>query len=59
MSSKDSRETEANSSGNGSSPVLPVVTHTPMSERQQLALIKRLEKAQAAKQNEGGKNKPF
>ena len=56
MASKDCKEAEATTSGTGSSPVLPVVHHTPMSERQQLALIKKLEKA--AKQNEGGK-KPF
>ena len=56
MASKDCKEAEATASGPGSSPVLPVVHHTPMSERQQLALIKKLEKA--AKQNEGGK-KPF
>ena len=53
MASKDCKEAEATTSGTGSSPVLPVVHHTPMSERQQLALIKKLEKA--AKQNEGGK----
>ena len=53
MASKDCKEAEATASGTGSSPVLPVVHHTPMSERQQLALIKKLEKA--AKQNEGGK----
>jgi len=51
MASKDCKEAEATASGTGSSPVLPVVHHTPMSERQQLALIKKLEKA--AKQNEG------
>ena len=56
MASKDCKEAEATASGAGSSPVLAVVHHTPMSERQQLALIKKLEKA--AKQNEGGK-KPF
>ena len=55
MASTNSKEAEATSSGTGSSPVLPVVHHTPMSERQQLALIKKLERAQAATSN-GGKN---
>ena len=52
MASKDCKEAEATASGTGSSPVLPVVHHTPMSERQQLALIKRLEKAHAASATE-------
>ena len=57
MASINSKEAEPTASGTGSSPVLPVVHHTPMSERQQLALIKKLERAQAAsaKQNDGGK----
>ena len=55
MASITSKEAEATSSGTGSSPVLPVVHHTPMSERQQLALIKKLERAQAATSNGGKK----
>ena len=39
----------------GTPPDPIVITHAPMSERQQLALIKRLEKANAQSQSNSGK----
>ena len=49
MSSTASKETEVTG---GSPPLKPLdqlgIHHTPMSERQQLALIKKIEKANAA-----------